>query len=93
MVRNKGDQFAVRNALSIGEDTEGGYAELKAVTVQIKRVSSFADDIAEQIEMVYKAVSTMPPERLVNTILDHAAVDGKSITFYLIGGLYFREEL
>ncbi len=25
MVRNKGDQFAVRNALSIGEDTEGGY--------------------------------------------------------------------
>ncbi len=25
MVRNKGDQFAVRNALSIGEDTEGGF--------------------------------------------------------------------
>ena len=25
MIRNKGDQFAVRNALNIGEDTEGGY--------------------------------------------------------------------
>ena len=25
MVRNTGDQFAVRNALNIGEDTEGGY--------------------------------------------------------------------
>ena len=25
MIRNQGDQFAVRNALSIGEDTEGGY--------------------------------------------------------------------
>ena len=25
MVRNKGDQFAVRNALSVGEDTEGGF--------------------------------------------------------------------
>lgn len=25
MIRNKGDQFAVRNALSVGEDTEGGY--------------------------------------------------------------------
>ena len=25
MIRNKGDQLAVRNALSIGEDTEGGY--------------------------------------------------------------------
>lgn len=25
MIRNKGDQLAVRNALSVGEDTEGGY--------------------------------------------------------------------
>ena len=25
MIRNQGDQFAVRNALSVGEDTEGGY--------------------------------------------------------------------
>ena len=25
MIRNKGDQFAVRNALSVGEDTEGGF--------------------------------------------------------------------
>ena len=25
MIRNQGDQFAVRNALNIGEDTEGGY--------------------------------------------------------------------
>lgn len=25
MIRNKGDQFAVRNALSVGEDTEDGY--------------------------------------------------------------------
>lgn len=25
MIRNKGDQIAVRNALSVGEDTEGGY--------------------------------------------------------------------
>lgn len=25
MIRNRGDQFAVRNALNIGEDTEGGY--------------------------------------------------------------------
>ena len=25
MIRNQGDQFAVRNALRIGEDTEGGY--------------------------------------------------------------------
>ena len=25
MVRNRGDQFAVRNALSVGEDTEGGF--------------------------------------------------------------------
>ena len=68
-------------------------AELNAVTTQIEKVSSFADDTAEQVETVYKAVSTMPPERLVNTILDHAVVDGKNITFYLIGGLYFREEL
>ena len=68
-------------------------AELKAVTVQIEKVSNFADDTAEQVETVCKAISTMPPERLVNTILDHAVVDGKNITFYLIGGLYFREEL
>ena len=25
MIRNKGDQLAVRNALSVGEDTEGGF--------------------------------------------------------------------
>ena len=25
MIRNQGDQFAVRNALSVGEDTEGGF--------------------------------------------------------------------
>ena len=25
MVRNRGDQFAIRNALSVGEDTEGGF--------------------------------------------------------------------
>lgn len=25
MIRNKGNQFAVRNALSVGEDTEGGF--------------------------------------------------------------------
>ena len=25
MIRNQGDQFAVRNALSVGEDTDGGY--------------------------------------------------------------------
>jgi hypothetical protein len=68
-------------------------AELKAVTTQIEKVSSFADDTAEQVETVYKAVSTMSSENLVNTILDHAVVDGKIITFYLTGGLYFREEI
>ena len=68
-------------------------AELQAVTVQIEKVSNFADDTDEQVETVYKAVSTMPPERLVNAILEYAEIDGKNVIFHLIGGLYFREEL
>ena len=61
--------------------------------VCIIEINSFSDDTADEIETVYRAVNTAAPERLVDLILDYAVVDGKSITFHLIGGLHFREVL
>lgn len=68
-------------------------AEIQSITSRIEKISSYADDTAEQIETVYRAVSISAPERLVNMILDHAVVDGRTISFHLIGGLVFREVL
>ena len=68
-------------------------SELQDIVSKIERINSFSDDTADEIETVYRAVNTASPERLVDLILDHAVVDGKSITFHLIGGLHFREVL
>lgn len=68
-------------------------AELNEIVSRIEKVCSYVDDTAEQIETVYNAVSITAPERLVEMILEHAVVDGKMITFHLIGGLHFREVL
>jgi hypothetical protein len=68
-------------------------AELNEIVSRIEKISSYADDTAEQIETVYNAVSITAPERLVDMILDYAVVDGKMINFHLIGGLHFREVL
>lgn len=67
--------------------------ELQDITSRIEKISSYADDTAEQIETVSKAVSITAPERLVDMILEYAEVDGRTITFNLIGGLHFREVL
>lgn len=67
--------------------------ELQDITSRIEKISSYADDTAEQIETVSKAVSITAPERLVDLILEYAVVDGRNITFHLIGGLHFREVL
>ena len=68
-------------------------SELQDIESKIERINSFSDDTADEIETVYRAVNTAAPERLVDLILDYAVVDGKSITFHLIGGLHFREVL
>ena len=68
-------------------------SELQDIVSKIERINSFSDDTADEIETVYRAVNTAAPERLVDLILDYAVVDGKSITFHLIGGLHFREVL
>jgi hypothetical protein len=68
-------------------------AEIQRITSRIEKIRSYADDTAEQIETVYRAVSISAPEQLVNMILDHAVVDGRTISFHLIGGLVFREVL
>ena len=68
-------------------------AELQSITEQLDKITSFADNTADEIETVYRAVNTATPERLVDMILDHAIIDGEIISFYLIGGLKFREVL
>lgn len=67
--------------------------ELQDIKSRIEKISSYADDTAEQIETISKAVSITAPERLVDLILEYAVVDGRTITFHLIGGLHFREVL
>lgn len=68
-------------------------AELDEIMNRIEKISSYADDTAGQVETVYRAVSTIAPERLVDMILDYAEIDGRKISFHLIGGLVFREVL
>ena len=51
------------------------------------------NDIRLNIEIKPSSGEPDLEERLVDLILDYAVVDGKSITFHLIGGLYFREAL
>ena len=68
-------------------------SELDEITSRIEKISIYTDDTAELIEMIYRAVNTTVPERLVNMILEYAEINGRNIIFHLIGGLYFREVL
>ena len=68
-------------------------SELDEITSRIEKNSIYTDDTAERIEMIYRAVNTTIPERLVNMILEYAEINGRNIIFHLIGGLYFREVL
>lgn len=68
-------------------------SELDEITSRIEKTSIYTDDTAERIEMIYRAVNTTVPERLVNMILEYAEINGRNIIFHLIGGLYFREVL
>ena len=68
-------------------------SQLAEIDAKIEKLSNDIDDTAEQLELLYKLITTTSAERLVDLILEKIVIDNGTAVFELKGGLKLKEVL
>ena len=68
-------------------------SKLSEIKAKIGRLSEQIDDTAEKLEMLYKHITTVSSERLIDFVLENAVIDNGTVCFELTGGLTLKEVL
>lgn len=68
-------------------------SKLSEIKAKIERLSEQIDDTAEKLEMLYKHITTVSSERLIDLVLENAVIDNGTVCFELTGGLTLKEVL